>query len=111
VSEEGDEPHLKTGFRSHINADGCRNKTGGSMAQRGKDPQRKTRVETRGTEAGNSITKNKMEMKKVTEWMKKENKVFSVIGGERFTNGDVVYTHAGLLLFLAAIGIVGALVQ
>jgi hypothetical protein len=50
-------------------------------------------------------------MKKVTEWMKKENKVFSVIGGERFTNGDVVYTHAGLLLFLAAIGIVGALVQ
>lgn len=50
-------------------------------------------------------------MKKIQKWMKKENKVFSIISGERFTNGDVVYTHAGLLLFLVAIGVVGALVQ
>ena len=57
------------------------------------------------------ITKNKGIMKKIQKWMKKENKMFSVIGGEKFTNGDVVYTHAGLLLFLVAIGVVGALVQ
>lgn len=50
-------------------------------------------------------------MKKIQKWMKEENKVFSIIGGEKFTNGDVVYTHAGMLLFLAAIGAVGAFAQ
>ena len=50
-------------------------------------------------------------MKKIQKWMKNENKMFSTIGGEKFTNCDVLYTHAGLLLFLAAIGVVGALVQ
>lgn len=50
-------------------------------------------------------------MEKIQKWMKKENKFFSNIGGEKFTNGDVVYTHLGLLAFLAAIGVAGALVQ
>lgn len=84
------------------NAEGCRKdplKTAGHN-------ERITRGEPLGT-----ITKNKGIMKKIQKWMKKENKVFSIIGGERFTNGDVVYTHAGLLLFLVAIGVVGALVQ
>lgn len=78
----------------------------------------KTRRKQRGTmrerpaeNRWHSITKNKGIMKKIQKWMKKENKMFSVIGGEKFKNGDVVYTHAGLLLFLVAIGVVGALVQ
>lgn len=86
-------PHLITGFQSHYNADEC---------QKRKYPRRT---------AGTITKKNKENMKKIQKWMKNENKMFSTIGGEKFTNCDVLYTHAGLLLFLAAIGVVGALVQ
>lgn len=42
-------------------------------------------------------------------WMAKNNMVFSAIAGETFTNAQVVYTHIGLLAFLAALGLFGSL--
>lgn len=45
--------------------------------------------------------------KRFSEWMGRNNMVFSAIAGETFTNRDVVYTHIGLVLFVALMGIVG----
>lgn len=42
-------------------------------------------------------------------WMQKNNMTFSAIAGETFTNAQVVYTHIGLLAFLAALGLFGSL--
>ena len=33
-------------------------------------------------------------------WWKKSNMTFSAIAGESFTNGQVVLTHIGLVVFL-----------
>ena len=33
-------------------------------------------------------------------WMSKNNMTFSAIAGETFTNGQVVCTHIGLVVFL-----------
>lgn len=41
------------------------------------------------------------------EWMDKSNMTFSAIAGETFTNRDVVYTHIGLVVFMALLGIAG----
>jgi hypothetical protein len=45
--------------------------------------------------------------KRFSEWMDRNNMVFSVLAGETFTNRDVVYTHIGLDLFVALVGFVG----
>lgn len=37
---------------------------------------------------------------KFWDWMSKENKLFSTITGEEFTNAEVVITHIGLVVFL-----------
>lgn len=37
---------------------------------------------------------------KFWDWMSKENKLFSTITGEEFTNAEVVITHIGLVAFL-----------
>jgi hypothetical protein len=34
------------------------------------------------------------------KWWHKDNMTFSVIAGETFTNGQVVCTHIGLVVFL-----------
>ena len=38
--------------------------------------------------------------KKVNEWMNQNNMTFSSIAGESFTNGQVVLTHIGLVVFM-----------
>lgn len=40
-------------------------------------------------------------------WWQKNNMTFSAIAGESFTNGQVVYTHIGLVVFLMLLGMVG----
>ena len=47
--------------------------------------------------------------KNFRNWMQKNNMTFSAIAGETFTNAQVVYTHIGLLAFLAALGLFGSL--
>ena len=42
-----------------------------------------------------------------SEWMGRNNMVFSSIAGETFTNAEVVYTHIGLVVFLIVLGIAG----
>ena len=42
-----------------------------------------------------------------SEWMGRNNMMFSAIAGETFTNGQVVYTHIGLVVFLIVLGIAG----
>jgi hypothetical protein len=37
---------------------------------------------------------------KFMEWWYKNNMMFSAIAGESFTNGQVVLTHIGLVVFL-----------
>jgi hypothetical protein len=37
---------------------------------------------------------------KFLAWWKKNNMTFSAIAGESFTNGQVVLTHIGLVVFL-----------
>lgn len=37
---------------------------------------------------------------KFSEWWQKNNMTFSDIAGESFTNGQVVLTHIGLVVFL-----------
>ena len=37
---------------------------------------------------------------KFFEWWQKNNMTFSAIAGETFTNGQVVCTHIGLVVFL-----------
>ena len=37
---------------------------------------------------------------KLKNWMGKNNMTFSAIAGESFTNGQVVLTHIGLVVFL-----------
>ena len=37
---------------------------------------------------------------KFSEWWQKDNMAFSAIAGETFTNGQVVLTHIGLVVFL-----------
>ena len=37
---------------------------------------------------------------KFMEWWYKNNMTFSAIAGETFTNGQVVLTHIGLVVFL-----------
>jgi hypothetical protein len=41
------------------------------------------------------------------KWWQKNNMMFSAIAGETFTNGQVVWTHLGLLLFLLVMGLIG----
>lgn len=38
--------------------------------------------------------------KRFMEWWQKNNIMFSAIAGETFTNGQVVCTHVGLVVFL-----------
>ena len=45
--------------------------------------------------------------KRMIEWMGRKNKLFSVICGETFTNGEVVFTHLGLVAFFVVLGVVG----
>ena len=45
--------------------------------------------------------------KKIKNWMRKNNMMFSAIAGETFTNAEVVYTHIGLVVFLIVLGISG----
>jgi hypothetical protein len=33
--------------------------------------------------------------------------MFSAIAGETFTNGQVMYTHIGLVVFLMVLGLIG----
>lgn len=42
-----------------------------------------------------------------SNWMRRNNMMFSAIAGETFTNAEVVYTHIGLVVFLVVLGIVG----
>jgi len=51
--------------------------------------------------------KTRIMKKRFSEWMDRNNMVFSVLAGETFTNRDVVYTHIGLVLFVALVGFVG----
>ena len=37
---------------------------------------------------------------RIMEWWRKNNMTFSAIAGESFTNGQVVLTHIGLVVFL-----------
>ena len=37
---------------------------------------------------------------KIKNWMGRNNMTFSAIAGETFTNGQVVCTHVGLVVFL-----------
>ena len=37
---------------------------------------------------------------KILNWWQKNNMTFSAIAGESFTNGQVVLTHIGLVVFL-----------
>lgn len=46
---------------------------------------------------------------KFNAWMGRKNEWFSTIGGETFTNREVVYTHIGLVVFLIVLGLVGNL--
>lgn len=45
--------------------------------------------------------------KKFMEWWRMNNMTISAITGETFTNGDVVLTHIGLVVFLIVLGIAG----
>lgn len=47
--------------------------------------------------------------KKFNEWMSRKNNWFSAIGGETFTNAEVVYTHIGLIVFLIILGLAGSI--
>jgi len=38
--------------------------------------------------------------KRLMEWWHRNNMTFSAIAGETFTNGQVVCTHVGLVVFL-----------
>lgn len=40
-------------------------------------------------------------------WWQKNNMMFSAIAGESFTNGQVVLTHIGLVVFLMVMGLIG----
>jgi hypothetical protein len=40
-------------------------------------------------------------------WWQKNNMMFSAIAGETFTNGQVVWTHLGLVVFLLGMGLIG----
>lgn len=44
---------------------------------------------------------------KIEKWMGKTNTLFTSLTGERVTNGEVVFAHIGLVVFILAIGIAG----
>lgn len=44
---------------------------------------------------------------KIKNWMGRKNMTFSAITGESFTNGQVVYTHIGAVVFLIVLGMIG----
>jgi hypothetical protein len=44
---------------------------------------------------------------KFLNWWQKNNMMFSAFAGETFTNGQVVLTHIGLIVFMALLGIAG----
>ena len=44
---------------------------------------------------------------KLAKWMCRKNMRFSAIAGETFTNGQVVWTHLGLVAFLLVMGLIG----
>ena len=44
---------------------------------------------------------------KIEKWMGKTNMFFTSVTGERMTNGEVLYAHIGLVVFILAIGIAG----
>lgn len=48
---------------------------------------------------------------KIKRWWNTTSETAYWLTGERFTNGDVVKTHLGLVLFFAFLGIVGAIEQ
>ena len=41
------------------------------------------------------------------KWWRQNNMTFSAIAGETFTNGQVVYAHIGLVVFIIVLGIAG----
>lgn len=43
---------------------------------------------------------------KFLAWWQKNNMTFSAIAGESFTNGQVVCTHVGLVVFLMVMGLI-----
>ena len=60
------------------------------------------------TQIGARLTKNKIIMKqRFLEWWNDNNMTFSAIAGETFTNGQVVLTHIGLVVFLIVAIIAG----
>lgn len=44
---------------------------------------------------------------KFSEWMDRNNMMFSAMAGETFTNAEVVYTHIGLVVFMIVLGVAG----
>lgn len=57
---------------------------------------------------GTVITKTTSIMKqRFLKWWHRNNMTFSAIAGETFTNGQVVCTHIGLVVFLMLLGMVG----
>ena len=45
--------------------------------------------------------------KRFLKWWHGNNMTFSAIAGETFTNGQVVWTHLGLVAFLLVMGLIG----
>lgn len=43
-----------------------------------------------------------MIMEKIKNWLAKKNKPFSLLGGENFTNKEVVLAHVGIIIMVAA---------
>ena len=47
--------------------------------------------------------------KKFNDWMSRKNNWFAAIGGETFTNAEVVYPQLGLIVFLIILGLAGSI--
>jgi hypothetical protein len=43
-----------------------------------------------------------MDTRKIENWLAKRNEPFSLLGGESFTNKEVVLAHVGIIIMVAA---------
>ena len=43
-----------------------------------------------------------MDIKNIESWLAKKNEPFSLLGGEDFTNKEVVIAHVGIIIMFAA---------
>lgn len=43
-----------------------------------------------------------MMMKTFKDWLAKKNEPFSLLGGENFTNKEIVLAHVGIIIMIAA---------